>query len=75
MEHTSVDRAERKTEESVAIGVLLELSANLLSQLHCLPSHGGPAHSHGVCINIAAGRASVTIRDVPRGAGQFLRGT
>jgi hypothetical protein len=73
-EHTGIDGAECKTKKSIVVGILLKLSANLLRQLHCLSSDCGPADSHGICVNVAAGRASVTIGDIPGRAGQLLGG-
>jgi hypothetical protein len=70
--HTGIDRAECKTEESITVCVLLELTTDLLSQLHCLVSDCGPANSHSIRVDIAAGRAPVTIGDIPRGARQLL---
>jgi hypothetical protein len=70
--HTGIDRAECKTEKSITLCVLLELSTDLLSQLHCLVSDCGPANSHRIGVDIAAGRASVTVGDTPRGARQLF---
>ena len=53
-EHTSIDGAERETEKSVDVCILLELSANSLGQLHCLPCYRSSANSHGICVDIAA---------------------
>ena len=72
IEHTSIDGAERETEKPIAIGILLKLSADLLSKLNGLSSDSDPTDVHIICIDIAAGGASVSVGDVPGGALELL---
>ena len=69
---TSIDGAECETKNSVALCILHELRAHLLSELHCLFSNGDPADSYIICIDVATGRASIAISDIPSITGQLL---
>ena len=61
----SVDGAESKTEETVVVGVLLELSADRLGGLDCLLGDGHTSDSDGVGVDVTTGAGPIAVRDAP----------
>lgn len=57
----SVNAAKSKAEKTIIICVLLELGANLLSSLNSLLGSSDSANSNSICVDVAAGSASITV--------------
>ena len=70
----SVDGGEGQAEEAVVTGVLLELGADFFGEFDGLAGEGGGADSYGVGVDIAAGRATVAIGNVPGRAAEDFGG-
>ncbi len=60
-----VDAAERQAEQAVIVGVRSELARHLLGCLDGLGTNCEAANSDDVGVNIAAGRATVAVRNLP----------
>lgn len=69
-----VDTAERKTHQTIVIGILGELLRDLASSLDSLSVELDATNRDLVREDIAGGAGPITVRDVPRGARQLLRG-
>lgn len=61
----SINTAKSKAEKTIIVCVLLELGANLLSSFNGLLGSSDSANSDSVCVDIAAGTASITVRNIP----------
>lgn len=62
---TGVDRAESQAQQAIVVLVLDELLADPSGSLDCLVVSRHAANGDGVQVNIAAGRAAVTVGDAP----------
>lgn len=69
-----VQAAEGQTEQSVVVGVRCELGRDRLGGLDSLAGDGKATDSDLVLVDVTAGRAAVTIGDLPGGTAQ-LRGS
>lgn len=63
-----VDGRKGQTEETVVAGVLGELAADGCSDFNGLGAGGDAADDNGVLVDVAAGRAAVSVGDFPGGA-------
>lgn len=70
----SVDAAEGKTKETIVVGVALELRRNSLGSLNSLGLEGNATDGHGVSVDVTAGRATITVGDLPRSTAELLGG-
>ena len=60
-----VDAAERKTEETVVVGILGELSRDLGGGLNCLRGGSDGTDDDLVSVDVAAGAGAVLVADLP----------
>lgn len=69
-----VDGRKGQAEETVVACVLGELAADGCSDFNGLGGGGDATDDYGVLVDVAAGRAAVSVGDFPGGAGDLLAG-
>lgn len=63
--HTSVNRAERKAQQTVVVAVLHKLLADLLGGFDSLASRSDAADGNSVLVDITAGATAIAVGDLP----------